>query len=909
MTDRDAAPQLSSDAPRWYARPADEVVSALESAKTGLEPDEAAARLEKHGPNTLPAARRRHPVMRFLSQFHNTLIYFLMAASVAAFALGHMIDAAVILAVVVVNAVVGFVQEGKAEQALNAIRDMISPRAAVLRGGKRLSLPAAELAPGDMVLLEAGDQVPADMRLIKTRSLLIDEAALTGESVASEKAEAPVDEDAQLGDRVCMAYSGTLVAAGQGQGVVVATGKGTEIGRISALIGQADSLTTPLLRQINQFGTIFTFIAISLAVLLFVFAVFARDYVWDEALLVVVALAVGMVPEGLPAVITITLAIGVQRMAGRRAIIRRLPAVETLGSTSIICSDKTGTLTRNEMTVRRVIASGRETGVEGVGYDPSGGFTLDGEAQDGPPPEALHLARCGLLCGDADLLQGEDGHWRVEGDPMEGALVALAVKAGLDADAERKAWERIDTLPFDARHRYMATLNAAEGEDPVIFVKGAPERLVEMCDRQMGREGEEELDADYWNERIAETASKGERVLAFACKPAGDARDIDFDTVESGLVLLGLAGFIDPPREEAVDAVAQCRSAGIAVKMITGDHAATATAIAEQLGLADDPISVTGAELEEVSDDDLPELARRASVFARTSPEHKLRIVRALQSQGAIVAMTGDGVNDAPALKQADVGISMGRKGTEAAKQASEMVLADDNFATIVAAVNEGRTVFDNIRKVIAWTLPTNGGEAMVIIIALLAGFTIPMTPVQILWINMILTVTLGLVLAFEPPEPDVMKRRPRRAGAALLSPFLIWRVIFVSILFMAGAFGIYAWAMQRGFDIETARTMVVNVIVVMEIFYLFNVRYMHVSSISWRGALGTPIVLIAIAAVVAAQLAFTYAPFMQVLFDSRPIQWEDGLLIIGLGVALLVIMEVEKTIMRRTGLWDKLSD
>lgn len=890
-------------------QPEDAALKALETTPTGLSQAEADQRLARHGRNELPPVAHRAPIWRFLAQFHNTLIYFLLTAALGAFILDHVVDAVVILIVVLLNAIVGFVQEGKAERAMDAIRAMILPRASVLRGGARVSIPAAEIVPGDIVLLEAGDQVPADLRLIRSRALLIDEAILTGESVAAEKREAAVAADAALGDRACMAYSGTMVAAGQGAGVAVATGSATEIGRISTLIGTADSLVTPLLRQINQFGRLLTAVAIGLAVGLFIFSVLVHGTDWYDALLLVVALAVGMVPEGLPAVITITLAIGVRQMAARRAIIRRLPAVETLGSTSVICSDKTGTLTRNEMTVRRIVVPGQEIGVEGVGYSPVGAFLIDGSAEALPPEATEALIRCALMCNDAHLRE-EGGHWRVEGDPMEGALVTLALKAGLDPLRESAAWPRHDEIPFDAQHRFMATLHRAPGGGGMIFVKGAPEQVLEMCDAQdNGTGGEVPVDAAYWAARISDAASQGERVLGFACRKAALDTPLAPEDVGQGLIFLGLAGFIDPPRTEAIAAVAECRSAGIGVKMITGDHGATAAAIARQLGLAERPEVVTGADLDAVSDEDLPELARRTTVFARTNPEHKLRIVRALQADHGVVAMTGDGVNDAPALKQANVGISMGQKGTEAAKQASEMVLADDNFATIVAAVHEGRTVFDNIRKVIAWTLPTNGGEALAVILAILFGLTVPMTPAQILWINMITTTTLGLVLAFEPAEPDVMRRRPRRAGAALLSPFLVWRICFVSVLFVIGAFGIFQWALYLGHDLDLARTMVVNTIVVMEIFYLFNVRYLHTASISLTGALGTPIVLLALVVVVAGQFAFTYLPVMQGIFASRPVPLMEGIVIVLVGVALMVICEVEKTLFRRTGLMQRLED
>lgn len=884
-----------------HALSADEVLARVQSEPGGLSTEEARRRLQEYGRNELPAPPGRHPVLRFLTQFHNALIYFLLAGAFAAWILGHILDASVIVAVVLVNAIVGFVQEGKAENALAAIRRMISPRAHVLRDGERTSVAVAELVPGDVVLLEAGDRVPADLRLLRARGMLIEEAILTGESVASEKHEAPVAADAPLGDRTSMAFSGTMVAAGQGAGVVVATGLSTEIGHVSRLLGEVQQLTTPLLRQINRFGLWFTWVALAAAAMLFAFAVVVRDYQWDEALMAVVALAVGVVPEGLPAVITITLAIGVQRMAARNAVVRRLPAVETLGATSVICSDKTGTLTRNEMTARRVVVPHGEILVSGAGYEPKGELSYASGTDDAASRlAAIALARAGLLCNDAHLHEAASG-WAVNGDPMEGALVALAVKAGLDTAAVRTEWHRLEEIPFDAQHRFMATLNRSPDEDEggVIFVKGAPERVLEMCALQDCGHRTEALDRDYWAERIAAAASHGERVLGFAMKTTSGTR-LTFADVETGLVFLGIVGFIDPPRPEAVTAIAECHSAGIRVKMITGDHAVTAAAIARQLGLGEDPRVLTGHDLDTLPDDALRDAVTGTAVFARTSPEHKLRIVRALQAKGQIVAMTGDGVNDAPALKQADVGIAMGHKGTEAAKEASEMVLLDDNFASIVSAVHEGRTVYDNIQKVTSWTLPTNGGEALTVVAAILFGFTMPMSPVQILWINMILTITLGLVLAFEPPEANVMRRPPRRAEAGLLSPFLVWRVVFVSLLFLVGALGIFFYALGRGQSVEMARTMVVNTIVVLEIFYLFNVRYLHMTSFTWQGALGTPPVLLAIATVVVAQFAFTYMPVMQELFATEPVAFADGLLIVAIGIVVMIILEAEKHLMRR---------
>jgi magnesium-transporting ATPase (P-type) len=888
------------DVQAWHAVPVLETLAHLGTGQDGLGAEEAATRLSSHGPNSLPEASRRHPLLRLLAQFNNTLIYFLLVAALAAWALGHRIDALVIIAVVTVNAIVGFIQEGKAEKALSAIRRMLSPHASVWRDGIRQSLPVAEIVPGDLVFVEAGDRVPADMRLVRARGLMVDEAMLTGESVTAHKQEQPVTLESALGDRHSMVYSGTLVAAGQGTGVVVATGAHTEIGRISTLIDDVEQLATPLLRQIDHFGRRFTWVAIGAAAALFAFATLVRDYDWTEALIAVVALAVGVVPEGLPAVITITLAIGVQRMAARNAVTRRLPAVETLGATSVICSDKTGTLTRNEMTARRIVACGHVVMVNGAGYVPLGDLVALGGDDDVDALEAVApLVRAGLLCNDAQLRQ-VDGQWTVEGDPMEGALVALAMKAGLKPEHLRAEWPRMDEIPFDARHRFMATRHSAPSGRQTFFVKGAPERILAMCAYEATPGGTRPLDTDYWNRHIAEAAEQGERVLGFAVKhPRAGDEQLSFANVESGLTLLGLVGFIDPPRDEVVRAIAECRSAGIAVKMITGDHAATAAAIARQLGLADDAAVVCGADLDDTTDEQLVELAGRAQVFARTNPEHKLRIVRALQSTGAVVAMTGDGVNDAPALKQADVGIAMGRKGTEAAKEAAEMVLLDDNFVSIVAAVHEGRTVYDNIRKVIAWTVPSNGGEALAVIAAILFGFTMPMSPAQILWINLILTVTLGLVLAFEPSEPGVMRRPPRPANAPLLSPFLVWRVFFISVLFTLGALAIFFNALGRGLDVATARTMVVNALVVFEIFYLFNVRYLHMTSLTLRGALGTLPVLVALLVVVAAQLAFTYLPLMQQWFDTRALGLLDCLLILAAGVLFILILEVEKLVIR----------
>jgi len=892
----------SADAPfDWHAVAVDDCLRRLDAKRDGLTESEAARRLATFGPNRLPTSKPRSALMRFLMQFHNLLIYVLIAAGVLAGLLGHGVDAAVIFAVVLLNAAIGFVQEGRAEQALDAIRNMITPRASVLRDGNRVTVDAKDIVPGDVVLIEAGDRVPADLRLIRARNLTIDEAILTGESVPVEKATAPVDAKAALGDRSPMAFSGTFVAAGQGVGLVVATALSTELGRISAMLGAVETLTTPLVRQMDQFARQLTAVILAVSVAVFAFAVYLRDYAWADAFMAMVGLAVAAIPEGLPAVMTITLAIGVQRMAARNAIIRRLPAVETLGSVSVICSDKTGTLTRNEMTVQTVVTADTTYEVAGSGYEPRGEISRDGRVIDAIDDPVLgEIARAALLCNDATLRQADTG-WIVDGDPMEGAFVSFAAKAGYDIVLTRKQIPRTDEIPFDARHRFMATLHHGHDGKAVLYLKGAPETVIGLCKNALGPSGAEPFETADWHQRIESLASRGQRVLGLAMKPMpSGSRDLTFQDVENGLVLLGIAGLIDPPREEAIAAIGECGRAGIAVKVITGDHAVTAGAIAEQLGLPNHRAVMTGDMLEALEERQFREAARNTTVFARATPEQKLRLVEALQADGAVVAMTGDGVNDAPALKRADVGIAMGQKGTEAAKEAAEIVLADDNFASIVAAVREGRTVYDNLTKVIGWTLPTNGGEAMAIIVAILFGLALPITPVQILWINMVTAVALGLTLAFEPTEPNAMRRPPRKPDQPILSGLLIWRVVLVSLLFVTGAFGMFFWAKARGLPVEEARTIVVNTIVVFEIFYLFSVRYLHETSLTWEGLVGTPAVLIGVGLVAAAQFVFTYAPFMQTIFQTRAVSLADGMSIVLLGVVFFAVLELDKFIRRR---------
>jgi magnesium-transporting ATPase (P-type) len=882
--------------PDWHAQPIEHVLAALDVTAHGLSGAEPEQRLERHGPNRLPEAPRPSALTRLLLQFHNVLIYVLLVSAGLTAVLGHWADTGVILAVVIANAVIGFIQEGKAEAAMESIRRMLAPRATVVRDGVRRTVPGEALVPGDVVLLEAGDRVPADLRLLHTRNLRIQEAILTGESVAVEKQSGEVAGAAALGDRTCMAFSGTLVAAGQGRGVVVATGSGTEIGRISGLLSSVSHLRTPMVEQMDRFARWLSVAILALSVVLLLLGWLTERYALDEMFLIVVGIAVAAIPEGLPAVLTITLAVGAQAMARRNAIVRQLPAIETLGAVSVICSDKTGTLTRNEMMVATVAVDGGQWRVEGEGYAPVGRLLAESVAPDSDVLATLsELATACVLCNDA-ALHDHDGLWQVEGDPMEGALLSFAEKTGADVALLRAKWTRTDAIPFDAQHRYMATLDHDHNGHAWAMLKGAPEQVFAMCDRQRSGAGTIAIDREHWHALAERIAARGQRVLAIATRALKPEHTVlEHSDVRGSCTLLGLVGLIDPPRTESIAAVAECHAAGIEVKMITGDHARTAMAIAKQIGLHHPDRVRTGVELDQVDDAALSQITAECNVFARVSPEHKLRLVMALQARGLVVAMTGDGVNDAPALKRADAGVAMGLSGSEAAKEAAEIVLADDNFATIVAAVREGRTVYDNIKKVISWTLPTNAGEAMTIIVALLAGLTLPITPIQILWVNLITAVTLGIALAFEPTEAGTMRRPPRARNAPLLGGEQVWQIALTSFLFCCGVFGMYWFALGEGHSEALARTMAVNVLVVMEMFYLFYIRNLHGTSFTWEAVRGTRVIWICIGLMTLAQFAVTYLPPLQKVFGTESVPFHDGVLVVLVGVVLLLILELEK--------------
>nr|MBS0037746.1 cation-transporting P-type ATPase [Saprospiraceae bacterium] len=857
----------------------------------GLASKEVNSRLQEYGRNELSIEKGPSTFIRFLKQFHNILIYLLIAAGVVTALLGHWIDTFVILGVVLVNAIIGFIQEGKAEQALAQLQKMLSPKAQVLRDGKKVEIAAENLVPGDVVFLKSGDRVPADLRFIQVRNLRIDEAILTGESQPVEKSLETVEESSALGDRTNLAYSGTLVTFGRGKGLVVETGQRTELGKIREMISGVKKLTTPLLRKMDEFAKWLSVFILGMAGFLLLLGwLFGKGDI-TELFLSVIALAVAAIPEGLPAIMTITLALGVRKMAGRNAIIRKLPAVETLGSVSVICTDKTGTLTRNEMMVTTIQTKEAALKVDGQGYQPEGTFkTLENDELIDPLkiPTVKSLLECAFYCNDALVEENENGEWELNGDPTEGALYTVGVKAKMDRDLGN----RLDSIPFESENKYMATLHQFDEGNPVILVKGAAEKILSFSKVE-----KEELDS--WKERINQMASNGLRVLGFAQKKT-DKNQLSTKEVENDLEFLGLVGIIDPPREEAIKSIEDCKQAGIEIKMITGDHGITASAIGKKIGITNSDRVITGEELSVfTADEEWENAAENYFIFARTNPEHKLKLVEALQRMGKIVAMTGDGVNDAPALKRADVGVAMGIKGTEVTKNAAEMVLADDNFQSIASAVEEGRTIYNNLRKAILFILPTNGAEALLVMSSILIGFTLPITPVQVLWVNMVTAVTLALALAFEPPEKNIMKVPPRNPGDSVLGGYFIWRIVFVSVL-VAGFSSLLFFYFLNSHSVEFARTIALNTLVAGQVFYLFNSRYLVRSCLSFEGIFGNNKVILAGGVLLLLQLCHTYLPFMQTWFETQPLKISDWGLLSLAGLMVFLLVEAEKLIYRK---------
>ena len=887
----------------WHQLPVEEVLESLGvNSSTGLSAAEVRHRQREFGPNRVTARLGIPGWIKFLQQFNQPLVYILLIAVAVTAFLGEWVDSSVIFGVVLINAIVGFLQEAKAEKAIEALAKMLPIETTVRREGIKQRVHSEELVPGDVVLLQSGDRVPADVRIFHVRNLHVDESALTGESLPVAKHADSLALDTILAERMNLAYAGTLITSGQAESVVWAIGDRTETGRIGGLIAGAVELSTPLTKKIAQLSNLALWCIVVLAALTFAVGV-GRGEKPVDMFMAAVALAVGAIPEGLPAAVTIVLAIGVSRMAKRHAIIRKLPAVETLGSTTVICSDKTGTLTENQMTVREIFAGGRLYGVTGAGYEPKGDLHINGAAVNvSEHPDLAECLRAGVLCNDSQLVS-EDGRLKVQGDPTEAALLVVGEKSGLlHADALRES-PRADVIPFESEHMFRATLHEAHS-GRVTYVFGARERVLEPCADALGeRNARVAIDKDAVHCAAENMAERGLRVLALARRhvDANHAK-LKYADVSEGLTFLGLQGMMDPPRPEAIASVRECQRAGIAVKMITGDHLATARAIAGQIGLMGREehgklVALSGRELEKVSDEELPEVADRTAVFARVAPEQKLRLVKALQARGHVVAMTGDGVNDAPALKQADIGVAMGITGTDVAKGASAMILTDDNFASIEAAVEEGRGVFENLTKFIVWTLPTNIGEAMVLLTAIVVGTVLPALPVQLLWVNMMTSLLLGLMLVFEPKERDLMGRPPRDPKRPLLTISLLRRIGLVSLIMLAGAFWLFFWELRtEGVAEAAARTAVVNVIVVVEIAYLFSCRSLNrsVFAIGWftnRWAIAGSLSMLA------AQLLFTYAPVMNKLFHTAPIAADAWLRIGAVASVAFVAVEIEKWI------------
>jgi cation-transporting P-type ATPase F len=887
----------------WHHLPNEEILHLLETDESkGLDLFELNHRQERFGPNALTPQKGKSPFVRFLLQFNNPLIYVLLASSIVTAFVKGLVDAGIIMGVVFVNAIVGFVQESRAENAINALVKSMVAEATVLRAGKKDRVPATSLVPGDIVLLQSGDKVPADLRLVQTRELQVAEATLTGESLPIEKkADTLLANDTPLSDRRNMAYATTLVTYGQGTGVVIATGDATEIGRISQLISQAQSLETPLTRKIAEFSRLLLLVLSGVAILSFAIGLL-RGQSFADTLTTSIALAVASIPEGLPAAVTVTLAIGVSRMAKRRAIIRKLPAVEALGSTTVICSDKTGTLTQNQMTVQVVYAGMTQYTVEGSGYNPQGVFlTESGQTISALPASLQKVLQVGALVNDSHL-QFVEGAWQIQGDPTEGALLVAAKKAGLDETILPQKFPRKDAIPFESAYQYMATLHDNDStHHKIAFVKGSVEALLSRSSRILDAEGNTVAINPEEITTIADAlAARGLRVLGFAEKEMPEkTRQLIHEDVAAGLTFLGLQAMIDPARTEAIAAVKASQLAGIQVKMITGDHPLTASVIAQEVGINEANRVLTGRELAALSDSELIQAVKNTGVFARVTPEQKLRLVEALQSLGNVVAMTGDGVNDAPALKQANIGVAMGITGTDVSKEAADMVLTDDNFATIEAAVEEGRSVFDNLTKIITWTLPTNLGEGLVILVALIINEVLPILPIQILWINMVTVAVLGLVLALEPREPGIMQRSPRDPNAPILTGALLRRIILVGVIILIGAFGLFEWELMRGESLEVARTVAVNIVVFVELFYLFNSRSLQYSPFK-IGFFSNRWLWFGVIAMVLLQMAFTYLPFMQNIFETAALGFGEWWRILAFGVLTFIVVEFEKFITNR---------
>jgi len=886
----------------WHNIEYDEIIKDFGSnAELGLHPDEIPVFQAKYGENILTPKKTLGPVARFLLQFNQPLLYILILAGFVTLFLKEFADSSVIFGVVIINAIVGFIQEAKALKSLEALAKSMTTQAVVIRDGKKMHIDSSQIVPGDILFFISGDKVAADVRLITSRDLQVNESALTGESMPVEKKVDALPESTVLADRKNMLYASTLITYGSAKGIVVETGDNTEVGKISQLISKADSLDTPLTIKISQFSIFLLWVIISAAAIAFAFGVMHGQPA-KLMFLAAISLAVAAIPEGLPAAMTITLAIGVSKMVKRKAIIRKLPAVETLGSTTVICSDKTGTLTENQMTVMEIFAGGKKFNVFGSGYNTDGEIQYMDKAVNIDFSKAFRSCiKIGYSCNDSKLLH-IDGKYTIQGDPTEGALIVVALKANLDESLVLKQRPRLDTIPFESEYQYMATLHKTE-KLPVIAVKGAVEKITSMCSNMIdGNDNIVPFDRQSVISVAEEMASRGLRVLAFAFKShEQNTTQIHHSDVEDGFIFVGLQAMIDPPRSEVIDAVRKCHTAGIKIKMITGDHALTASAIAKVIGIVQGENAnyeaVTGKELENYNDEQLKNIVEDFSVFARVTPEQKLRLVKALQAKGEICAMTGDGVNDAPALKQANIGIAMGITGTEVAKESADMVLTDDNFASIVAAVEEGRGVFDNIKKFILWTLPTNVAQGFVMIVAIFLNMEVlPILPAQILWINMSTAILLGLMLAFEPKEDEIMERQPISPKMPIIDNLLIYRNIMFGTIMAIAVLAFFKYELSSGSSLEQARGVTVSIFIVAQSFYLLNCRSSYYS-IFKLGLFTNPFVWLGITLMVISQAIFLYISPVNKFFKVSGIDSGSLLRLIMLGLVIYFIVEFEKFI------------
>ncbi|ANU23945.1 HAD-IC family P-type ATPase [Planococcus donghaensis] len=885
-------------AKNWCGIDAVELLKIFDTdVEVGLSEEIAKKRHEEYGANELPEPKQESKFFKFFKHFNDVLIYVLLVAAVITLFLGHGIDTAVILMVVVINAIIGYIQQSKAEKALEGIRKMLSLKATVIRSSVRREVLSSDLVPGDIIVISAGEKNSADIRILEAVNLKVEESSLTGESVAVEKSSAVLPNDTVLADRLNMVFAGTTIASGSGIGMVVAIGSNTELGKISSSIEDVDRLQTPLLKQTAAFGKVISSTIVISSVAIFTIGYLFHDYATADLLLAIIGLAVAAIPEGLPAVLSIILAIGVQRMAAKNAIVRNLPSVETLGAVSVICSDKTGTLTKNEMTVTSVMLKDKELAVTGTGYSPNGSI-FDGQnlVQLADYPNLKELLTAVKTVNEANLRCDEKGDWIISGDATEGCLLTLAEKM-------KETTQRLPILskiPFDSNYKYMAALVENE-QSKWIYVKGAPESLLKMTGLTAST-----VEGDYWHEKMFQHANKGERLIAVAAKQVDVTTCfINHSDMESGFRLVGLVGIIDPPREEVIGASQQCRKAGIVVKMITGDHKDTAVAIGVQMGIGDGKRVLEGKDLDRMDDKELAQAAVNYDVFARTSPNNKLQLVKALQAEQHICAMTGDGVNDAPALKRADIGVAMGIKGTEVAKEAAGMVLVDDNFSTIVNAVKEGRRVYDNLKKTILFILPTNVSEGALIFVSILFGTSMPLTTVQILWVNMISAVTISLAIAFEKLEPGAMERPPRKPNAKLLSPYYIFQIFFVSLVICGGILFMNMFLTDQQINPSIVSTMTLQALVIAQLMYLFNCRSETEFALN-RNFFSNKIAFIVSIILIGVQLLVTYMPFMNLILGTVPLQAKDWVWPLVIGVLVFTIVEFEKWIVRHAGRFRK---